>query len=176
MRDQIEEYKRSKRNQLWPLVSEHLLEIRKGRIAMSEGRSSQLVTVGLLFSTICLPVAAREHETAEAKIPFSFFVGRVRFPAGDYQVRQVAGNRDELLIRSAGGKVNFLFPTEPIRASKPKQFGYLVFRSTGDGHFLSQIWKRGRPIGRRIPAALIEDRQGAEDACESEGKKGWPRG
>jgi hypothetical protein len=88
-----------------------------------------------------------EHELTRLsqphlKVPFSFLVGDVRLPAGDYTVREASIGKDVLEIVSADGQHAALastIPATPDNADKTQ----LVFRKFGHDYFLSRIAHEG---------------------------------
>jgi hypothetical protein len=76
------------------------------------------------------------------KVPFSFMVGDVRLPAGDYTVREASMGEDVLEIVSADGRYVALASTiagTPGRDDKTQ----LVFQKFGNDYFLSRIAHEG---------------------------------
>jgi hypothetical protein len=83
---------------------------------------------------------ARADETVltDLKVPFSFMVGDVRLPAGDYTVREPLMGEDVLEIVSADGHHLALastIPATPDTADKTE----LVFQKFGNDFFLSRL-------------------------------------
>jgi hypothetical protein len=85
---------------------------------------------------------ADEIVLTNLKVPFSFMVGDVRLPAGDYTVREASMGEDVLEIVSADGHYIALASTIPGTpgGDDKKQ---LVFRKFGDDYFLSRIAYEG---------------------------------
>jgi hypothetical protein len=87
---------------------------------------------------------ARADETVATnlKVPFSFMVGDVRLPAGDYTVREASIGEDVLEIVSADGQHAALastIPATPETGDKTQ----LVFRKFGHDYFLSRVAHEG---------------------------------
>jgi len=85
---------------------------------------------------------ADEIVATDLKVPFSFLVGDVRLPAGDYTVREASMGKDVLEIVSADGQHAALastIPATPDNADKTQ----LVFRKFGHDYFLSRIAHEG---------------------------------
>lgn len=106
--------------------------MKKGAIAVSESKSIRLVTAGVVFAAICLPVIAADHLATQDKISFLASAGSQRPPA---------------------------FCSQAIKAVIPKRDGHLVFRSTKEGRIPSPIWARRERIGQHLPSALVESDQ-----------------
>jgi hypothetical protein len=85
---------------------------------------------------------ADEIVLTNLKVPFSFMVGDVRLPAGDYTVREASVGEDVLEIVSADGHYSALASTiagNPGREDKTQ----LVFQKFGNDYFLSRIAHEG---------------------------------
>jgi len=59
-------------------------------------------------------------------------------------------NLNVLEIRSANGKMNVLFDTEPINFEREKRQSEVVFAKIGDDYFLSQVFLRGDESGNQV--------------------------
>ena len=87
-------------------------------------------------------VRADEIVLTNLKVPFSFMVGDVRLPAGNYTVREASMGEDVLEIVSADGHYSALASTiagNPGRDDKTQ----LVFQKFGNDYFLSRIAHEG---------------------------------
>jgi hypothetical protein len=85
---------------------------------------------------------ADEVVVTNLKVPFSFMVGDVRLPAGDYTVREASMDEDVLAIVSADGHHFALastIPGTPDRDDKTQ----LVFQKFDNDYFLSRIAHEG---------------------------------
>jgi hypothetical protein len=107
-------------------------------------RKAACATVAVAAILVAGASRARADETVATnlKVPFSFMVGDVRLPAGDYTVREAAMGEDVLEIVSADGQHAALastIPATPDRADKTQ----LVFRKFGHDYFLSRIAHEG---------------------------------
>jgi hypothetical protein len=86
--------------------------------------------------------AADETVATDLKVPFSFVVGDVRLPAGDYTVREASMEEDVLEIVSADGQHAALASTIPATPDLNDKT-QLVFRKFGHDYFLSRIAHEG---------------------------------
>lgn len=85
---------------------------------------------------------ADEIVLTNLKVPFSFMVGDVLLPAGDYTVREASISKDVLEIVSADGQhaaFTSTIPATPDQADKTQ----LVFQKFGNDYFLSRIAHEG---------------------------------
>ena len=85
---------------------------------------------------------ADEIVLSNLKVPFSFMVGDVLLPAGDYTVRDATMGEDVLEIVSADGQHAALASTIPATADRADKT-QLVFRKFGHDYFLSRIAHEG---------------------------------
>jgi len=81
---------------------------------------------------------ADEIVLSNLKVPFSFMVGDVRLPAGDYAVREASIGKDVLEIVSADGHHLALASTIPGTPG-PEDKTQLIFQKFGNDYFLSRI-------------------------------------
>lgn len=90
--------------------------------------------------------------TIKANIPHSFVVNNTTLPPGTYTVKVADdyGNLNVLEIRSANGKMNVLFDTEPINLARETRQSELVFDKIGDNYFLSRVFLKGDESGNQV--------------------------
>ncbi|PYS49577.1 MAG: hypothetical protein DMG13_23155 [Acidobacteria bacterium] len=80
-------------------------------------------------------VRAQSHEMG-VKVPFEFYIGDQKFPAGHYMVWR---NQGSLVYLSDGNGHNSVIFASPITRRSSNQLGYLVFNRFGNSHFLSEV-------------------------------------
>jgi len=85
---------------------------------------------------------ADEIVLSNLKVPFSFMVGDVRLPAGDYTVREASMGEDVLEIVSTDGRYSALASTIPGTPGGDDKT-QLVFQKFGNDYFLSRIAHEG---------------------------------
>ena len=90
--------------------------------------------------------------TIKANIPHSFVVNNTTLPPGTYTVKVADdyGNLNVLEIRSANGKMNVVFDTEPFNLSRETRQSELVFDKIGDTYFLSRVFLKGDESGNQV--------------------------
>jgi hypothetical protein len=71
-------------------------------------------------------------------IPFTFFAGGVRLPAGEYHISH-PGDPYFVLIEKDDGRARALVYVHPS-ATDVSESTKLVFNKYGDQYFLSQVW------------------------------------
>lgn len=91
-----------------------------------------------LFSYSSAP--AQTNSRIVADIPFDFYVGNKRMPAGEYVIEQARSSSDKttLLLSRKDGKANAIATTTPITNTKRKDVA-LSFNRYGDVYYLSKI-------------------------------------
>jgi hypothetical protein len=92
-------------------------------------------------------VSAQQQKLAHATIPFEFWIGGQRLPAGDYIVEHVQST-SYFVVRSTDGKYigqAYSIPADYIPA-KDNEYK-LVFRVEEDKHYLYGGWG---PFGKRV--------------------------
>ena len=102
---------------------------------------------------LLLPIiqgAAQEQKAAEASIPFEFWIGGSRLPAGVYRIEHLEST-SYFFLRSADRKTAQAVYTLPVDDS-PATDGdsKLVFRIANGRHYLYGGWG---PFGRRVVTA-----------------------
>lgn len=112
---------------------------------------SLCLVVGL--GAIATSYAQIESDAAiKANIPHSFVVNNTTLPPGTYTIKVADdyGNLNVLEIRSANGKMNVLFDTEPINLSRETRQSELVFDKIGDSYFLTRVFLKGGESGNEL--------------------------
>ncbi len=115
-----------------------------------------------VFLSLCLVVGLGAILTSNAQIesdaaikvnvPHSFVVNNTTLPPGSYTIKVVDdySNLNVLEIRSANGKMNVLFDTEPVNLEREKRQSEVVFDKIGDNYFLSQVFLKGDESGNQV--------------------------
>lgn len=90
--------------------------------------------------------------TIKVSIPHSFVVNNTTLPPGSYTIKVADdySNLNVLEIRSANGKTNVLFDTEPVNLEREKRQSEVVFDKIGDSYFLTQVFLRGDESGNQV--------------------------
>lgn len=108
----------------------------------------------LLLWAASFPVSADEN-TVQATVPFEFYAGNTRLPAGDYSIKRI-DSTGVIAVRSADGAANAVVLTHGTQAPKIPSEGKLVFSRYGDTHFLSQVWRPGTNLGAQVVPSKTE--------------------
>jgi len=101
----------------------------------------------LLIAALVAPGGAKAHAqivgAIEADIPFPFYVGSGKFPAGKYYFRETdAVNASVMEISSVDGKTSGLFDTLESRDKTLPQATELIFSHLRDRYFLTKLYDR----------------------------------
>lgn len=109
-----------------------------------------------LALTGVIPVAAQSIGTTH--IPFAFYVGDTKLPAGSYEVQAVREQVMRIINISTKNVAAAFSPIAITRANTSLQTSGLVFNRYGDEYFLSEMWPAGTSSGRMLPRSDLEIR------------------
>jgi hypothetical protein len=125
--------------------------------------------IALAFALSIHPVKAHAQLIGEleANVPFQFYAGNVKLPAGKY-VLHVLDNSDQKImeISNEDDSTSALFEIEDAEANSDPRKSELIFNKYGSRYFLTRIFDEGDPDGSRVPESQYEKRvgQAAEEA------------
>jgi hypothetical protein len=108
------------------------------------------VVFALLFGLMFVGIATSQPAITIAKVsvPFDFWIGSKRFPAGDYTLDSTVPTF--VSFRSSDGKVNEAIPTllyaDPVKKNEAR----LVFVRRNGRYYLSELWGT---LGKRTMTA-----------------------
>ena len=95
----------------------------------------------------------------EADIPFEFYAGTAKLPAGKYVVHMMDNSNLRIMeISSADGATSALFQVQDTRANSAPRTGELIFNKYGDLYFLTSVFDQGNPDGSEVPKSQYEKR------------------
>lgn len=115
------------------------------------------LVVAALFATYAQAQVMRVH------VPFNFHAGSTMLPAGDYQVRSVAGTSQVWLVAADASTGCALPIRSQIVPTKSGQ-GKLVFRSYGSSYFLARVENPGLSNGADFHPSKAEKEMAKIDA------------
>jgi hypothetical protein len=113
--------------------------------------------VALVFGLTIYPSKTQAQIVGdiEANIPFQFYVGSVKLPAGKYTIRVADDSELSVMeISSADGKMSALFDVREAEANSAPAKGELIFNKYGNRYFLEKLFDESNPNG----SAVIESR------------------
>ena len=97
----------------------------------------------------------------EVNIPFQFYAGSTKLPAGNYVVHMLDQSDLRIMeISSANGSTSALFEVEDAEANPAPRKSELIFNKYGDRYFLAKVVDEGNPDGSRVPESQYEKRVG----------------
>jgi hypothetical protein len=101
---------------------------------------SKIVLSALLMGSLFLPLAVAQPETAIAKvtIPFDFWIGAEKFPAGEYTLDSLVPSF--VAFRSKDGRINEQVPTLLYADPVTREEARLVFSRRNGRYYLSEVW------------------------------------
>src|SRR5256885_16112950 len=93
----------------------------------------------------------------EVNVPFQFYAGNAKLPAGNYIVRML-DNSDlrTMEISTADGSTSALFAVEDAEANSAPAKSELIFNKYGNRYFLAKIFDEANPDGSRVPESPYE--------------------
>jgi hypothetical protein len=114
----------------------------------------RLAFAAVLFAATHSVALHAQTMKLSADIPFTFQVGKMRLPAGAYDVQNING---VLVVREQHGKyaASAFFVRQEARGPAPKT-GLLEFNHYGDSYFLAQVWSPASGQGLSLPPTARE--------------------
>lgn len=117
----------------------------------------------LVFALAIYPAEAHAQiiGNLEANIPFQFYAGNTKLPAGDYRI-QVLDNSDLTFmeISSMDGSVSALFQVRDAETNPEPAQSELIFNKYGDRYFLAKLFDEGNPEGSQVAESSYEKKIG----------------
>ena len=97
----------------------------------------------------------------EANIPFPFYAGNTKLPAGEYRI-QVLDNSDLTLmeISRVDGTVAALFQIQDAESNSEPAKSELIFNKYGDRYFLAKLFDQDNRNGSQVIESRYEKRVG----------------
>ena len=118
-------------------------------------RNKIVATAIVVASVFAGSVLAQARTTLRANVPFEFTVGKVKMPAGLYDIE--AGLASNILVvGSREQKAWTMVLTTPVEITSNKIEPRLVFRRYGNEYFLAQVWSTADGAGRILPKSIFE--------------------
>ena len=97
----------------------------------------------------------------EVDIPFQFYAGNAKLPAGNYVVRMLDNSDLKVMeISTADGSTSALFEVDNAEANAAPRKSELIFNKYGNRYFLTKIFDEGNPDGSTVPQSQYEKRVG----------------
>jgi hypothetical protein len=101
--------------------------------------------------------AAQTNSRVVANVPFDFYIGSQKMPAGEYVIDKVFPQHDKttLSLRRQDGKANAIALTTPTKVRKMKDV-ILSFNLYGDVYYLSKILNPFAELGLELKPGKTE--------------------
>jgi hypothetical protein len=127
--------------------------------------------IAVLFALSLHPAKAHAQIVGEIEVnvPFQFYAGNAKFPAGKYTLHMLDNSDLRIMeISTADGSTSALFQVEDAEANSAPPKSELIFNKYGNRYFLARIFDEGNPDGSKVPESQYEKRvgQATEEAQE----------
>jgi hypothetical protein len=117
--------------------------------------------IALVFALTIYPTRAHAQIIGDldANIPFQFYVGNTKLPAGEYRI-QVLDNSDLTImeISCVDGSASALFQIRDAETSSEPTKNELIFNKYGNRYFLAKLFDEGNPSGSQVSESGYEKR------------------
>jgi len=116
-----------------------------------------LVSLSLLVLLGGRSARAQIIGEVEADIPFNFYAGNARLPAGKYIIKVLDDSDLSLMeIRNKNGRMSALFQVRDSIDNVNPSKSELLFNKYGDQYFLSKIYEEGEKDGSAVAESRYE--------------------
>ncbi len=119
--------------------------------------------IALAFALSIRPAKAHAQIIGELEVnvPFQFYAGNVKLPAGKYVLHMMDNSDLKIMeISNAEGSTSALFEVEDAESNSEPRKSELIFDKYGNRYFLARIFDEGNPDGSKVPESLYEKRVG----------------
>lgn len=126
--------------------------------------------VALVFALTLFPGKAHAQVIGdlEVTVPFPFYAGSAKLPAGKYIIHTVDNTDLTLMeISSADGSVSALFDIRDAEANPAPRKTELVFNKYGNRYFLAKLFDEGNPNGSAVSESRYQKKV-SEAAAEAQ--------
>jgi hypothetical protein len=113
----------------------------------------------LVFAPTIYPTQAHAQIIGdlEASIPFQFYVGDTKLPAGEYRIRMLDDSDLTVMqISSVDGSASAVFPVEQAEKNSGPTKSELIFHKYGNRHFLAKLFDQDNPDGSQVVESNYE--------------------
>jgi hypothetical protein len=126
-----------------------------------------IVLVGLLSVLYAIPGMAQITNQVKFDVPFEFYAGNAKMPAGSYTVSQPNPDDNLLLIESASGSHSVFVEYEVGFPTTPHPQTDVTFNKYGKVDFLGAIWVQGQNYTMKILPSKVEKNAAKATAAET---------
>jgi len=118
----------------------------------------RIAALTLFVTTFAVTLQAQNSSSNQmVTIPFDFFVGADKLPAGAYTLR-AEDSRTAMKIQLRDQSSGRYFLIHPIESPSIQDRSKLVFHKYGNDYFLSQVWTAGRATGEELNKTKSQQR------------------
>lgn len=97
----------------------------------------------------------------EVTVPFQFYAGNAKLPAGKYILRMLDNSDLKIMeISTPDSSTSALFEVEDAESNTVPPKNELIFNKYGNRYFLARIFDEGDPDGSKVPESPYEKRVG----------------
>jgi len=107
----------------------------KSRITLKGTLAPAIVIVASLFTSLA---HAQDGQKVIVSVPFEFSVNRLHFEAGSYEFSLASDQFGMSVISLKTGKKQYITVRPQDNFISP-ELGFLIFRRTGEDHYLSEV-------------------------------------
>jgi hypothetical protein len=115
-----------------------------------------VATAGMLSLLSVMPLMAQVDTSVAFTVPFPFYAGNVKLPAGSYIVTQPNANVWTLLIRNIAGSKGEFINFIPTTSLHPHKKTKVSFQKYGDTGYLQTLSVEGENDGTEFPRTKAE--------------------
>ena len=123
------------------------------------------VLMSVVFLLSAIPTVAQIDNSVTFEVPFAFYAGNAKMPAGSYTVTQPDDNAELLLIESADGSHSAFVEYTPDGSDTPPPKTEITFNKYANTDFLSGISVQGQ-TSMQIRASKAEQNAAKAAAAE----------
>jgi hypothetical protein len=127
--------------------------VRSSHNVTARTRNLLSLFIALAFTLMFHPAKAHAQiiGSLEVTIPFQFYVGNAKLPAGKYVIRTVDNTDLTFMeISSADGSTSALFEVRDAEANSTPAKSEVIFNKYGDRYFLAKLFDEGNPNGSAV--------------------------
>lgn len=127
--------------------------------------------VALVFALTLHPAKTQAQIIGELEvnIPFQFYAGNAKLPAGKYVLHMMDNSNLKIMeIATPDGSTSALFEVEDAESNSAPPKNELIFDKYGNRYFLARVFDQGNPDGSKILESQYQKRvsQAAAEAQE----------
>jgi hypothetical protein len=132
----------------------------------ASARILKVVAALAVVALLSIPtVVQAQSGQLKVNVPFEFYIGDQKFPAGLYTLWQSHLQRSVVRVSDRNGH-NSMILTIPVARRLENEAGQLIFNRYGGYHFLSEVRWMGSTSGGQFPQSLVERRLAKNIAAE----------